>query len=207
MPNEMITFAEYKQTDSGLCIELEVPNGSESDFSQWLTSQKRFFDRRGINSDDVSLSSTQLKWKHWDFLLIQYERMKQCEAYASDYPEGFFEAVNVDNNQDLVCFLPEPSHRMIAKGYPYRLAYYDQHGPRYHECYQTREEALIHIGRAGYKATSGQLEKLSITDDWKRGFWIQKWRDESIYPLDGIRQNRHVPEVFALFAKEISELN
>lgn len=204
MSHPIQTFREYKSECSlyGASEDFFLDNRQfgcfEGEFEKWLKHQ-RLFVKRYPEQSTKALFDMCLPANKWGFYVSIFERSAKVNHLVSLYPNGFFETVRDDGQ--VACFLPEPSNR--AK---FRLSFYRENGPTYHEVYTTRTDALEHLARRGFKASEGALDKLVGTVLWDRGVLITQWLADGIYPMDAIKQSVHIPEIQRLFANDIARL-
>jgi hypothetical protein len=196
-----ISFREYKSEASlyGLTKDLFFESEAskfgcyEDDFLKWLREQRLFIKRFSeyLNSklDEICLPE-----RKWGFFQFHYERSKRTEYLINTFPSGFFEAVG--KNGEVACFLPD------TYGYadkPFRISLYRSDGPTYHDVFKTRLDALTFLANRGYKPLEGALDRLVGTDAWDRGLQVTKWIAEGLHPVDGLKRDKHIPEIAELF--------
>ncbi|MDF9399153.1 hypothetical protein [Vibrio sp. 1180_3] len=199
--NRVVTFSDFKESQS---LEPEkdyffyegIVNCNEKNFKQWLKRRPLF----AIHNVNVgNFTEAKLTTKHWERLAISYKRHQAESELVSQYPDGYFEALNQDGQ--VACFLPEPCLKMKNNGYKFRLSFFDKDGPRYHECFKTKDEALLQLAKKQYVYTGESiLDGLTQCDDWDRGMWMTKWISENITPMDGLSRDKGIPEVSYLFS-------
>lgn len=199
-----LSFRQYKSEYSlyGLSEDYFVDTKdfgcSESEFEKWLKLQRMFI-KRYTEQTLKSLEKICLPEKKWGFFISNFERFKKVSYLVNQYPNGYIETVGDDGQ--VACFLPEPSSRAR-----FRLSFYRDHGPTYHELYATRMEALEWLARRGFKYQEGALEALVGTEVWDRGEIVRGWLEKGIHPMDGLKQDQHMPDVQRLFAEDIANL-
>lgn len=198
----LIDFNLFKQ-DFGLIAEGEdffhynSHGATESDFVEWLNKQRMF---ARFNVGYTALYNALLPVKKWSFFIKMYELQVKKLSLRKQYPDGWFEAVS---EHDVACFLPDTYG---AK--PFRVSVYGENGPRFHEVFDSREDALDYLSRGEYKVQDGALERIVGTDKWDRGLYVARWLSEGIHPNDGLKSNyQNSPEIQKLFAVEIAHFN
>jgi hypothetical protein len=190
------TFMAFKaecslQPEGDYFIDMTKYGCNETEFEKWLKSQRLFVKRFGQES--VELDNVQLPINKWMFFTEHFERAMRTKFITSNYPKGWFEAKKEDGQ--VAAFLPEPDDK-----YKYRISYYRENGPTYHECYNSRTEALTHLANGNFIAEDGVLDALLHTDKWNRGIYVTKWLAEGIHPTQGVERERSNPEIQRLFA-------
>ena len=204
----LMGLAQFKSECSLICEDEDLfyyasqhYGCSENAFEKWLNKERIFIKRYAIKAY-VDLYTIRLTEDTWRFYTERYERESKTQHLVAQYPEGYFEAVGKDGI--VACFLPDTYGEK-----PYRLAFYRDVGPTYHETYRSREEALDHLAKRGFVAQAGALERLSTqnSDKWNQGLWITKWISEHLTPYQGLQRDSHIPEVQQLFATALTQLN
>ncbi|BBM67883.1 hypothetical protein VA249_45290 (plasmid) [Vibrio alfacsensis] len=200
MIEQFISFRDYKSAwtlcpEDDLFIDTEQYGCHEDEFEKWLKSQRLFIKRFAENCS-LQLSDMVLPEKKWGFFTERFEREMHTHYLVNLYPDGFFEAVN--DSGEVACFLPEPSSK-----YEFRISYYRDNGPTYHECYNSRFEALSHMAHYKFKPEDGALDRLVHTDKWNRGLQVAMWLYEGINPHVGLQRDRHIPEIQHLFSVDL----
>lgn len=154
---------------------------NEVEFCKWLYEQRLF--KRFYPDSNPELELTSLPAKKWLFFKKHYTLQVRNHHIWSTYPNGFFEAINEDNK--VACLLPEPSGK-----YPYRVSLYDESGPIYHECFNSRDEALTFMAKGDYNHKENALDSLVGTPKWNRGIYLLKWKGEGIMPMLGYDRDK-----------------
>lgn len=199
MNNSVLSFREYKSAASlyGLSQDLFFESEAskfgciETEFEKWLKSQ-RLFIKRFADYLDTQLDQICLPERKWGFFQLHYERSKRTEYLTSVYPDGFFETVN--DSGTVACFLPD-----TYGDKPYRVSLYRSNGPTYHDVFSSRTEALTYLAHGGYKPQQGALDALVGTHEWNRGLQVARWLQEGIHPFEGLKRDKHIPEIACLF--------
>ncbi|GLQ71075.1 hypothetical protein [Vibrio penaeicida] len=190
----MLNYTQYLETqlrseDMGLFNDNPYGLSNES-FTQWLNQQRMYkrFHNSFTHVEDASLPE-----RKWGFFVTTFKRIQKKSFLSSQFPNGFFEAVN-DQGQ-VACLLPEPDKNREEK---FRISLYDERGPRYHEVFHTRTEALHSIA-GKYHYEPGALDALVGTEDWDRGLCTLGWISDGLTPLEGYQRDKSNPEVNRLF--------
>ncbi len=201
MDNPVLSFQEFKSeysfqqpAEDYFLDELHL-GCNETEFEKWLKSQRLFIKRFG--QLDVPLNDVHLPVKKWFFFTSHFERVKRTQYLTSTFPEGFFEAIG--ENGEVACLLPD-----TYGNEPYRISYYRENGPTYHETFSNRSEALTKLANGRFVAKEGALDELLHTPKWDRGLQVAIWLSEGIHPTKGLKRDKHLPEVQRLFASELS---
>lgn len=173
----------------------------ESEFEKWLKNQ-RLFIKRYADQLKKSLHDIVLPENKWSFFTSHFERTKRTEYLISKYPKGFFEAKRGEERElQVACFLPDTYGKK-----PYRISFYRECGPTYHETYSSRIDALEYLARNGFEACEGALDTLVGTDAWDRDIYVTKWKQEGLFPYEGILRDQHIPEVQRLFSEALIKI-
>lgn len=174
----------------------ENPYGfSEDKFEQWVNKQRSF---SRWHTHYTPLKEMCLPERRWGFFQEAFERDCRRQFLVSCFPAGWFEAKKEDG--EVAALLPEPSGKK-----PYRLSFYRDNGPTYHEVYSDREEALSHLAARGFTHCEGAIDALVGTEKWNRGLWVTKWIAEGIHPMEGAKRDAHLDDVQHLFADVLGE--
>lgn len=196
-----VSFQEYKSQwtltheHEDFFLDVEQYGCHETTFERWLKRQRMFIKRYGENCT-IKLCDLELPERTWQFFTRHFERVTRTQYLVDKYPDGFFEAITEDGQ--VAAFLPDTYGKK-----PYRLSFYGENGARYHETYDSRSEALTVLAHRKYSAKEGVLDALVGTDSWNRGVYICNWIAEGILPHDGLKRDKHIPEVAQLFAERL----
>lgn len=203
----MINFVQFKQNRceelllnseddlfSEYSLEYNQFSLSESDFILWLFNLDLFLRRYPeYNTSCTALETMLISHNHWLRYYKAYIAAREMSWLMTIYPEGFFESVN--KNGKVACFLPEQSGK-----YLYRVALFDQSGPIYHECFNSRNDALLYLAKNHFTYQVGALDNLVGTTEWNKGLHILRWIQEGITPLLGYQRDiNQQPELQHLF--------
>lgn len=200
----LVEFATYKTETSlyGLEEDLFIDNSfgcHEVSFEKWLNKQRMFIKRFNTTGAYMELSDMTLPMNKWGFFTFHYERSMRTEYLKKSFPSGYFESMSKDG--EIATFLPEPSGK-----YKYRISYYRKY-PTWHECFNSREEALTKLANGGYAVVEGELDKRTDTLDWAKGLWTGKWINdvnaERISIQEAFDRDWHIPEVQELFPNKL----
>lgn len=165
---------------------------SEHGFHSWLKGKEITMERILAKANGVLA----MKPEKWEFFLTQYERsVTEDYIISKQYPPtGFFETS--DQSGNVCCFLPD-----TYGDKPFRLSFYDNHGPRNHEVFSTRKEAYRHMARKGYHLDHGALDQLVGTKSWNRGLQLLEWISMGVHPTHGLERakSENQQEILALF--------
>ncbi len=203
-----LSFRNYKSewgfiADNSLdyFFETQLFGCHETEFEKWLKRQ-RLFVKRYSEQLKKSLNDIVLPENKWGFFTSRFERAKRTEYLISKYPDGYFETQKGEGKElQVACFLPDTYGQK-----PYRISFYRKCGPVYHESYDSRLEALEHLARSGYEHAEGILDSLVGTVEWDRDIYVTKWKQENLFPWEGIKRDQHIPEVQHLFADALIEI-
>lgn len=205
--NKIVGLFEYKayaslhgnSQDLFYETENEIFGCNEESFYEWLLEQ-RMFQSEYKNNKVHSLSDVMMPNRMWGFFVKHFTRFKRTKYLVEQFPSGYFEAVcSVDENK-VAALLPDTYGKK-----PYRISFYTDRGPTYHETFSTRIEALIHLANQGYVAKEGALDSLVGTEAWDRGLQITRWLSEGLHPMDGLKRDKKSKEIAKLFSQEILE--
>ncbi len=167
---------------------------TEQGFEQWLKSYSPFLRRYGATEGHKSLDDINLPVNKWYRYAEKYEAHSLEEHIKSDYPEGFFECRN--HNNEIAAFLPEPTDEA-----EFRIAYYRDSGPVSHHCFDSRDEALKELANRGFKHEEGAVDNLPGNLEFDRGVTIGLWANEGIWPTIGFERDKHLPHIKREFAE------
>ncbi len=201
MDTSLVTFRKYK-SDYSFALPTEnyfqydeLYGCNESEFEKWLRKQRLFIKR--FSQPNVPLEKVRLPINKWGFFIKHYKKETRTNFLVSTFPDGFFEAINDDGL--VAAFLPDTYGQA-----PYRISYYRDNGPVYHEAFNTRTDALVKLARSNFKAEEGVLDNLLNTERWDRGLIVAIWLSEGIHPMEGLKRDKDLPEIQKLFAAELS---